>query len=142
MVDEPKVALDDLWHHPLLMSPNERYYFPILAHITLQNKKRGVWKDKYGPSESIDIKTTIAKSKFDTVFKDFYEKAKYEDNALGVHKYSRDISDHFQQQNSLKKVVEEELTSLFPERLTYLYDFLYGSGISMQFLIKRRAESG
>ncbi|XP_021830727.1 uncharacterized protein LOC110770819 [Prunus avium] len=123
------------------MSPNERYYFPIDATMTLQNKKRGVWRDKYSKSESIDIKATIEKSKCDTDFKPFYEKAKYQDNALGVLDYSRKISVHFQQQNSLKKVVEEGLTSLFPERLTYLYDFLYGIGISMQFLIKRRAES-
>ncbi|KAH0981141.1 hypothetical protein GBA52_008318 [Prunus armeniaca] len=140
-VDEMKVALDDLWHHPLLMSPNERYFFPIDAHTRLENEKWGVWKDKYGPSESIDIKTTIAKSKLDTVFKDFYEKAKYEDNALGVHKYSRKICLHFRGQNSLEKVVEEELTSLFPKRLTHLYNFLNDIGISMQFLIKRKVVS-
>ncbi|CAL2238830.1 unnamed protein product [Prunus armeniaca] len=132
-----RVGFDDLWHHPLLMSPNERYYFPIDATMTLQNKKMGAWRDKYRQSESIDIKATIEKSKCDKDIKLFYEKAKYQDNALGVLDYSKNISLHFQRQNSLTKDLEEELTSLFPERLTYLYNFLYGLGINMRFLLKR-----
>ncbi|BBN68164.1 hypothetical protein Prudu_308S000100, partial [Prunus dulcis] len=132
MVEDRKVAFDDLWHHPLLMSPNERYYFPIDATMILQNKKMGAWRDKYRQSESIDIKATIEKSKYDTDFKPFYEK--YQDNALGVLNYSRDISVHVNK--TMKKDLEEELTSLFPNRLTYLYNFLYGLGISMRFLQK------
>lgn len=99
-----RVALDDLWHHPLLMSPNERYFFPIDAHKTLQDdtRHRCFWKDKYCKSESIiHIEATIAKSKYKKEFKQLYEEANYKDNALGVHEFSRIISLHFQQQNLL-----------------------------------------
>ncbi|VVA35423.1 PREDICTED: LOC110754858 isoform X2, partial [Prunus dulcis] len=63
----------------------------------------GAWRDKYRQSESIDIKATIETSKCDKDIKLFYEKekAKYQDNALGVLDYSKNISLHFQQQNSL-----------------------------------------
>ncbi|ONI21397.1 hypothetical protein PRUPE_2G063300 [Prunus persica] len=91
-VEERKVAFDDLWHHPLLMSHTERYYFPFDATMTLDTKKSGVWRDKYPGSESIDLEEKIKESKYDTDFKPCYEN--YQDNALGVLDYSRDISVH------------------------------------------------
>ncbi|XP_021811672.1 uncharacterized protein LOC110754858 isoform X2 [Prunus avium] len=142
MVDKTQVALGDLLHHPLLMSSNERLYFPIDAIPELQSKTGDAWKGTYNDGKKIDIETTIVTSTCDPAFKSFYEKdkAKYPDNALGVLDYSRDIISHPKQINS-EKVLEEGLTSLFPKRLTYLYDFLRGKGIRMQSIIQRRAES-
>ncbi|KAL6289107.1 hypothetical protein ACE6H2_006617 [Prunus campanulata] len=141
LVDKTQVPLDDLLYHPLLMSSNERLYFPIDAIRELQSEYGDAWEGKYYDDKTIDIKATIEKSKCDPAFKSFYEPNKYPDNALGVLAYSRDIINHPKQISS-KKVLEEGLTSLFPERLTYLYDFLRGEGIRMQSIIQsRRAES-
>ncbi|KAH0981129.1 hypothetical protein GBA52_008306 [Prunus armeniaca] len=104
-VDKTGVALDDLWHHPLLMSSNERFYFPIDAILELQSKKGDAWRYEYNNGKTINIKAAIEKSNCDD-FKSFHansiKNTIYEDNALGVLNYSRNISIHiWEEQNTL-----------------------------------------
>ncbi|ONI24666.1 hypothetical protein PRUPE_2G253800 [Prunus persica] len=148
-----RVTLTDLWHHPLLMTCNERYFFPPQALFELMCV--GNWETDYAnytenriPSYGKrNIETTIRNSKYAIAFESVYHETDgYQNNAVGELIYSKNIVNRIgtnlakTNQNSLTMhEVEQELTSLFPERLTGLYGFfIVKKKISMSFLMSSR----
>ncbi|PQQ17003.1 hypothetical protein Pyn_22984 [Prunus yedoensis var. nudiflora] len=98
------VTLTDLWHHPLLMTCNERYFFPYQALIELMCV--GNWETDYSnytenhiPSYGKrNIETTIQNSKYAIAFESVYHETYqwedgYQNNAVGELTYSKNIVD-------------------------------------------------
>ncbi|CAB4301478.1 unnamed protein product [Prunus armeniaca] len=152
-----RVTLADLWHHPLLMTCNERYYFPHEALIEVMCVEN--WETDYAnytenhiPSYGKrNIETTIQNSKyaiaFESVYQETYQREDgYQNNAVVELTYSKNIVDRIgknlaktNQKSLTMHEVEQELTSLFPERLTELYSFfVVKKKISMSFLQSSR----
>ncbi|XP_021805600.1 uncharacterized protein LOC110749738 [Prunus avium] len=120
----------------------ELNHFYKMANHGLQHVPK--WKEDYTTSYSrfINIRENLDKSNYSWAFQEIYEDktyghVNYGDDVVGLLAYSNYVINHIGEKLALKThEVEEELTSMFPERLTDLYDFFVKKSISMRFLAR------
>ncbi|GMP71589.1 hypothetical protein CsSME_00029933 [Camellia sinensis var. sinensis] len=124
------INLRKLYFHPLLMSSGERFLLPLRTYTRLRYRRLtvAVYAGRYN-GNNFQWQGGVTQRNQQDPYRQFLVDGGYQDNPWGQFKFVRNIIAHINenrpQQTLLEAVVEKDLSSMFPEFLTRVYDFFY-----------------